>query len=138
MSELERQPGGKKRGDMPRLSLRYPCDAASVQLTLPRRGFFGRERSVDVQAEMLDVSIGGALVALPDDAPVRSGIRLDLTLDGEHTTAGIRHVGPVIDGRCRCGIAFRTPSPAFEAVVHETIESLVTDPKRKEAWRMNG
>ncbi len=138
MSELQRQSGGKKRGDIPRLSHRYPCDAASVQLALPSKNFFGRERSVDVEAELLDVSVGGALVAVGDGAPVRNGIRFDLTLDGEHTTAGIRHVGPVIDGRCRCGIAFRTPSPAFEAVVHETIESLVTDPKRKEAWRMNG
>ncbi len=107
-------------------------------MTLPSKGLFGRERFVDVEAELLDVSIGGALVAVPDGATVREGGRVDLTLEGEHSTGRLRHIEPMIDGRRRCGVAFRMPSTAFEAIVNETIASLISDPKRNEAWRMNG
>lgn len=123
---------------MPRMSLRYRGAALSATLAFPTKKFFGRKKLVDVDVELLDVSIGGALVALPDNALVREGIRLDLTLEGEHAMVGLRHVEPDVDGRSRCGIAFRETSRGFDAVVSETIASLITDPKRNETWRMNG
>lgn len=123
---------------MPRMSHRYRGATPSATLTIPTKGFFGRKRFVDVDAELLDLSIGGALLAVPDTALAREGIRLDLTLGGEHATVGLRHVESDDDGRGRCGVAFRATSRAFDAVVNETIASLITDPKRNEAWRMNG
>ena len=138
MSELLRQTDNPGRTPMPRMSLRYRGVMARATLVMPSRGFLGRHRFVAADGELLDVSIGGALLAVSHNVAVQPGIRLHLTLDGEEATVGIRHVEVAGDGRHRCGMAFRTTSPGFEAVVNETIASAITDPKRHQAWRMNG
>ena len=138
MSELLRQTDNPGRTPMPRMSLRYCGIRTRATLMMPTRGFLGRQRFVAADGEVLDVSIGGALVAISHDVAIQRGIRLHLTLDGEEATAGVRHLEVAGDGRRCYGIAFRTTSPGFEAVVNETIASAITDPKRHEAWRMNG
>lgn len=117
------------------MSLRYCGATSNVRLTTPTTRFIGRKRFVD--AELLDISIGGALLVVPNSTLARQGIRVDLTIEGEHATVGLRHVEHGVDGWCRCGVAFRDTSHAFDAVVHKTIASLITDPKRNQAWRMN-
>ncbi len=119
------------------MALRYAGGPADVTLRVPKRGLF-RQRSNNVSCDLIDLSIDGALVSLPADVAVHEGVRVELSLDGEHATVGIRHVQPAHAGRRLCGVAFRTTSTGFDAVVNETIAAVITDPRRHDPWRMNG
>jgi len=136
VSELMRQTADSGRHALPRMALRYRTGSRAVELLPPRRGRLSR-RPKPIPCDLIDLSIDGALVALPVDAAVCPGYRLALTIDAEQATAGVRHVQADSDGQLRCGLAFRTTTPRFDALVNETIAAVVTDPRRNEAWRIS-
>ena len=118
------------------MAQRYESKAGDVTMQRAKPGLF--RRSETLRCELVDLSIDGALVALPPNATITPGIRAELSIQGEQATVGVRHVQPGPDGRLRCGVSFRTASPGFTAVVNESISAVITDPRRHEPWRMNG
>lgn len=122
---------------MPRMARRYGSVTGEMTLCVQTRGFLGRQRILAVAGHVLDISIGGVLVSVPGNVAVQTGVRFDVTFEGERATVGVRHTEECADGR-RCGLAFRSASSGFDAAVHRAIASVITDPKRNEAWRMAG
>lgn len=133
MNELDR--ADTEDHPLPRMTLRYRTPSKPAQLRAPVKRLVGT-KTVEIPAEVIDLSVGGALLALPSDAPITEGTRVDLCFEGEEATVGVRHL--TSGNRAYCGVAFRSTTSAFEAAVHAAIEPLVDDPKRREAWRMNG
>ena len=121
---------------LPRMAPRYQSRATDVTLHVRNPGLLQRRRTL--RCELADLSIDGALVVLPSNATVQRGIRVELSIAGERATVGVRHVNQGRDGRLRCGVSFRTASPGFTAVVNDSIAAAITDPRRNDAWRMNG
>lgn len=136
VSELLRDSEKNKGASIPRMASRYPGVADAVTLREPKSGLFRRLRSNTMDGELLDLSIGGALIRVPSDPSLHENSRLELCLGGELATVGVRRLEEPVDGYRLCGVAFRTTTPGFEAVVNEAISSMITSPRRLEAWRM--
>lgn len=78
-----------------------------------RRRWLGRRPTADPQAEVVDLSVSGARVAVADAERLAPGIVVGIGLEGASGTAAVRRVEDDGHGRLLYGIEFKDLEPAL-------------------------
>ena len=114
-------------GSMPRLSVRYRVTGVTLEWNAPQGGRFLPNRKKSVQAELVDLSVAGALVRAPESSAITIGTQIDIALSGEFGRVQVRNVRPADDGMVLYGVVFHRISPALEAAIYDGIARLRND-----------
>lgn len=114
---------------MPRLSVRYRVAGISVEWIAPQGGRVLPNRKRTVDAELLDLSVAGALVRAPASSAIKTGMPIDILLSGESGTVQVRNMRMGEDGLVLYGVVFHRISPALEAAIYDGIARLRNDQK---------
>jgi hypothetical protein len=96
-------------------------DRAQVRraaLVIQERKRFGRVKELQIDAEIRDVSVSGALVAVQEGAPLSIGQGCDLEIAGERGRAWVRRLAAE-DGELLCGVEFMDARPAFLPTIYQ-------------------
>jgi hypothetical protein len=127
MREMVRQNDQRRPMEMPRISVRYRVSGATLEWTPPRRGLLpGRRRSVE--AELLDLSVTGALIQAPDHPGLTVGFRIPIRIGNEDGMVEIRNVRPSdVVGKVNIGVVFHEMSDALRSAIYEAIGRLRDD-----------
>lgn len=88
-----------------------------------------RKRTVD--AELLDLSVAGALVRAPASSAIKTGSQIEILLSGEKGTVQVRNIRTGDDGLVMYGVVFHRISPALEAAIYDGIARLRNDNRYK-------
>ncbi|MGK2947610.1 MAG: PilZ domain-containing protein [Acidimicrobiales bacterium] len=78
-----------------------------------KRSWRSRRSPVDAAAEVVDLSVSGARVAVADDEPLAAGVLVGIGLDGCAGMAAVRRVEAGSNGRSIYGIEFKDLDPAL-------------------------
>lgn len=128
MKEMVRQSDATAAlASMPRLSVRYRVAGISIEWTAPQGGRVLPNRKRTVQADLLDLSVAGALVRAPASSAIKTGAHIDITLSGEPGTVQVRNIRTGDDGLVHYGVVFHRISPALEAAIYDGIARLRND-----------
>lgn len=112
---------------MPRLSVRYRVTGITVEWIAPQGGRVLPNRKRTVEAELLDLSVAGALVRAPKSSAIKTGMPIDILLSGESGTVQVRNMRMGDDGLVLYGVVFHRISPALEAAIYDGIARLRND-----------
>ena len=112
---------------MPRLSVRYRVAGITVEWSAPQGGRVLPNRKKTVEAELLDLSVAGALVRAPASSAISIGSRIDIRLSGEPGTVRVRNIRTGDDDLVLYGVVFHRISPALEAAIYDGIARLRND-----------
>jgi hypothetical protein len=135
MKEMVRQSDSSaSRFGMPRLSARYRVNGLTVEWLAPQGGLVLPKRKKSVTAELLDLSIAGALIRAPESSAIRVGLRIDIRLSGEPGIVEVRNVRPDEDGTALYGVVFHRISPGLEAAIYDGIARLRNDERLVTEW----
>lgn len=114
-------PGGDEEPKIKRLSERYSVEVDCRLVAKTRSGLLRRQREVEVDATLLDLSVnGGALVTDHPIDDLTPGMRLTLIVDGCAGLIAVRRVLDV-DGEQRVGVEFINLCDELEAALYEYI-----------------
>lgn len=116
---------------MPRLSVRYRVAGIAIEWSAPQGGRIMPNRKKTVEAELLDLSVAGALVRAPESSAIKTGSHIDITLSGEKGTVQVRNIRTGDDGLVLYGVVFHRISPALEAAIYDGIARLRNDKRHK-------
>jgi hypothetical protein len=86
-------------------------------IVIKERKRFGRVKELEIDAEIRDVSVTGALVAVPADSPLGIGQGCDLEIAGERGRVWVRRLA-VENRELLCGVEFMDARPAFLPTVY--------------------
>jgi hypothetical protein len=106
-------------------------DRAQVRraaIVIKERRRFGRVKELQIDAEIRDVSVSGALVAVREDAPLAIGQGCDLEIAGDRGRAWVRRLAQE-DGDLLCGVEFMDSRPAFLPTVYQWLGREIDDSK---------
>lgn len=132
MQEMVRQSDAKAAlASMPRLSVRYRVAGISIEWTAPQGGRLLPNRKKTVDAELLDLSVAGALVRAPASSAIKIGSMIDIRLSGENGTVQVRNIRTTDDGLVLYGVVFHRISPALETAIYDGIARLRNDKRAK-------
>lgn len=127
------------RADLGRVERRIARRFATnciLEVWIPRKGVLGRAKTAELPAA--DLSIFGASVVVSKSDGLRRGQVVQVTLNGESTSAIVRNELPVPDAKKhRCGLEFVKPSDAFLGHVGDIINQvrkLEGDNVSEELW----
>jgi len=104
----------------------------TFEWTAPQGGRVLPNRKKTVDAELLDLSIAGALVEAPASSAIKTGDHINICLSGEPGTVQVRNIRTGDDGLVLYGVVFLRISPALEAAIYDGIARLRND-KRNQA-----
>lgn len=128
MKEMVRQSDATAAlASMPRLSVRYRVTGITLEWTAPQGGRVLPKRKRTVDAELLDLSVAGALVRAPESSAIQIGMQIDIKLSGESGTVQVRNMRMGDDGLVLYGVVFHRFSPALEAAIYDGIARLRND-----------
>ena len=99
-----------------RLGDRAQVRRAAIVIEQHKR--FGRVKEVRIGAEIRDVSVTGALVAVQVPAPLLVGQVCDLEISGQRGRMRIRRLTPA-ESELMCGVEFVDPRPAFLPTIYQ-------------------
>ncbi len=128
-------------GQFPRLSDRFSVDDLQIDVSVPNtRKLFGK-KTANVQMQVIDLSISGALVVGPHLDSVRAGSRVKFVHDGAEGSAEIRHVRPTQDmpgmtNAAYYGIVFLNLSEDLKEIVYQRMAERrgKKDPELNHLW----
>lgn len=101
--------GSARRGD--RLVDRYPTKGMHLTWSPPTQGFL-RTRAKAVGAEVVELSVSGALLVAPPNPLVRRGTIVHIDHDGLEGTVEVRHLHDHPDEHKQCyGVLFLDLDP---------------------------
>lgn len=112
---------------MPRLSVRYRVAGIAIEWSAAQGGRVLPSRKRTVDAELLDLSVAGALVRAPKSSALRKGSQVDIKLSGEPGIVRVRNIRTTDDGLVLYGVIFHRISPALEAAIYDGIARLRND-----------
>ena len=125
-----------------RIGRRTPTDGTIIEwhpIDVAERPRWGRRRGkverVQI-AELLDLSVSGAKVAVDETDPLSVGARVRIVLDGHGGIATVRRVAPGPDGTSIYGIQFLQLGPELQARVAKLLEGdrAYLEGRWKTAW----
>ncbi len=87
-----------------------------------------------VTADLLDLSVAGALIRAPESTAIHVGLRVDIRLSGEAGRVEVRNMRLSDDGMVLYGIVFHRISPALEAAIYDGIARLRNDARLANEW----
>jgi len=131
MKELVRQSDAA----LPRLSVRYRVAGITIGWNAPQGGRVLPNRKKTVDAELLDLSIAGALVRAPASTAIKTGVQIDICLSGEAGTVQVRNIRTGDDGLVLYGVVFHRISPALEAAIYDGIARMRNDKRNQAAFK---
>lgn len=132
MQEMVRQSDATAAlASMPRLSVRYRVAGISIEWIAPQGGRMLPNRKRTVDAELLDLSVAGALVRAPASSAIKTGSQIEILLSGEKGTVQVRNIRTGDDGLVMYGVVFHRISPALEAAIYDGIARLRNDNRYK-------
>lgn len=135
MKEMVRQSDSSaSRLGMPRLSARYRVSGVTIEWLAPQGGRLLSKRKRSVTADLLDLSIAGALIRAPESSAIRVGMRIDVRLSGEPGLVEVRNMRVDDDGMVLYGVVFHRISPALEAAIYDGIARLRNDERLAAEW----
>lgn len=130
MKEMVRQTDATAAlASMPRLSIRYRVTGITLEWTAPQGGRVLPNRKRTVDAELVDLSVAGALVRAPASSAIKTGTNININLSGEDGTVQVRNMRMGDDGLVLYGVVFHRISPALEAAIYDGIARLRNDKK---------
>ena len=107
----------------------YQVTGITLQWNAPQGGRILPNRKKMVDAELVDLSVAGALVRAPGSSAIQPGTNIDISLSGEPGTVRVRNLRKTDDGLVLYGVVFHRISPALEAAIYEGIARLRNDKK---------
>ncbi|MBV9952069.1 MAG: hypothetical protein JO291_08970 [Acidimicrobiia bacterium] len=110
MDEVGRTASEKRVGDRARVR--------RAAIVIQQRKRFGRVKELQIEAEIRDVSVSGALLAVRSDAPLGIGQGCDLEISGDRGRAWVRRLASE-GGELLCGVEFMDARPAFLPTVYQ-------------------
>lgn len=125
MKEMVRQSDAKARvASLPRLSVRYRVSGVTIEWLAPQGGRLFPKKKKTVVAELLDLSVAGALIRAPESSAIQVGMRIDVRLSGEPGIVAVRNMRLSDDGMVLYGVVFHRISPALEVAIYDGIARL--------------
>ena len=109
---------------MPRISVRYRVSGVIMEWLAPQGGRVFPKRKKTVVANLLDLSVAGALIRAPGSSAIHVGMRIDIRLSGEPGLVEVRNMRLGDDGMVLYGVVFHRISPALEAAIYDGIARL--------------
>jgi hypothetical protein len=106
-------------------------DRAQVRraaIVIQERKRFGRVKELLIDAEIRDVSVSGALLAVEEGAPLAIGQGCDLEIAGDRGRAWVRRLASEA-GELLCGIEFMDARPAFLPTIYQWLGREIDDSK---------
>lgn len=91
-----------------------------------------KRRAAPVQAEVVDVSVAGALLRAPIDKDLGPGCDVVLRYRTDATVARVRSIAPSPDGTAAYGVEFLVVGDDLRALVDELLEA--HRPLARERW----
>ncbi len=135
MKEMVRQSEAFARVDsLPRISVRYRVTGVTIEWLAPQGGRWMPRRRKAVTADLLDLSVAGALIRAPESTAIHVGLRVDIRLSGEAGRVEVRNMRLSDDGMVLYGIVFHRISPALEAAIYDGIARLRNDARLANEW----
>lgn len=132
MKEMVRQSDATAAvASMPRLSVRYRVAGITIEWTAPQGGRLLPNRKRTVEAELLDLSVAGALIRAPESSAIKPGSKIDISLSGEIGEVRVRNIRTADDGLVLYGVVFHRISPALEAAIYDGIARLRNDKRNQ-------
>ncbi len=120
--------------EMPRISMRYRVNGATLNWTPPRTGLLPNRRK-SVVAEFIDLSVVGALVRAPANDAMFVGMRIPINIGNEDGIVEVRNIRKCeIEGESLYGVTFHEISPELQKAVYEAIARLRDDARLQSAW----
>jgi hypothetical protein len=110
MDELDRAAPQRRLGDR--------AQVRRAAIVIEQRKRFGRVKEVQIGAEVRDVSVTGALLAVPPGAPLAVGQSCDLEITGQRGGVRVRRLNES-DGDLLCGVEFLDPRPSFLPTIYQ-------------------
>lgn len=136
MKEMVRQDETKVPvASMPRLSVRYRVAGVSLEWTAPQGGRVLPNRKKTVSAELVDLSVAGALVRAPASSAIATGTQIEIKLSGEPGIVQVRNMRKADDDMVLYGVVFHRISPALEAAIYDGIARLRNDSSANDKQR---
>jgi len=125
MKEMVRQFNAKATlASMPRISVRYRVSGVIMEWLAPQGGRVFPKRKKPVVANLLDLSVAGALIRAPGSSAIHVGMRIDIRLSGEPGLVEVRNMRLSDDGMVLYGVVFHRISPTLEAAIYDGISRL--------------
>ena len=119
---------------MPRISVRYRVSGVTIEWLAPQGGRVLPKRKKTVTADLLDLSVAGALIRAPESSAIHVGLRVDIRLSGEPGLVEVRNMRLSDDGMVLYGVVFHRISPALEAAIYDGIARLRNDSQLNAEW----
>jgi hypothetical protein len=110
MDEIGRTVPDKRLGDRAKVR--------RAAIVIKHRKRFGRVKEELVGVEVRDVSVTGALLAVPTDIQLQAGQECELEITGQRGRSRIRRLSPA-DGELLCGVEFADSRPAFLPTIYQ-------------------
>ena len=128
MKEMVRQSDvSAALASMPRLSIRYRVTGVALEWVVPHGSRLLPKWKRAVDAELVDLSVAGALVRAPKNSAIKVGMNIDIKLSGQTGTVQVRNVRMGEDGFVLYGVVFQRISPPLEAAIYDGIARLRND-----------
>lgn len=135
MKEMVRQSDASAQvASMPRISVRYRVSGVTIEWLAPQGGRVLPKRKKTVTADLLDLSVAGALIRAPESSAIHVGLRVDIRLSGEPGLVEVRNMRLSDDGMVLYGVVFHRISPALEAAIYDGIARLRNDSQLNAEW----
>lgn len=136
MKEMVRQSDATAAlASMPRISVRYRVTGVTVEWTAPQGGRLMPKRKKTVTADLIDLSVAGALIRAPESSAIHVGLRVEVKLGGEAGLVEVRNMRSTDDGMVLYGVVFHRISPALEAAIYDGIARLRNDDRQQSEWK---
>lgn len=125
MKEMVRLADAKATlASMPRISVRYRVSGVTMEWLAPQGGRLFPKKKKTVVADLLDLSVAGALIRAPESSAIHVGMRIDIRLSGEPGRVEVRNMRLSDDGMVLYGVVFHRISSALEAAIYDGIARL--------------
>jgi hypothetical protein len=130
-----RPPEGPTRRSTDRLSPRYRVADLRLHWSPPTRSILG-VRPRRVPAEVIDLSVSGALLLAPRNPKVRRGANVAIDHGGAHGLVKVRHTTDTTVPELQCyGVLFVALDPVLERLVFDRVgRSRGEDGDRRAQW----
>ena len=139
MKEMVRRSDAKAGlASMPRVTTRYRVSGVTIEWLAPQGGRLLPNRKKSVTADLVDLSVAGALIRAPASSAIRVGMRIDIRLGGEPGQVAVRNMRMSDDGMVLYGVVFQRISPALEAAIYDGIARLRNDARLESEWKRPG
>jgi hypothetical protein len=120
MGKLMEQDDARRPMEFPRLSERYRANA-EVIWHVPSQRRLGKGKQVPVAADLLDLSVAGALLSSLNNSKITVGMRMRFELNGHIGVAEVRNCRPAGERASYYGVSFFSMTEELENEIFDLV-----------------